>query len=381
MKKTKKTFCLYSAMLFIAFTACQNDLDNQAVNDSPETIKMEKNDFLFTPYANIAGESIMLKSGATVEKKGNLYFWQGDILLSEVQLQKLAETGTIETPPEKENEAAIPICIASGMKSIVPQGTSRNCGVYPTSYNLWAMVRYSVDPKILPNTRNLIRRAIEHWESRTNIRFYNATNEPVVDPTYGFEYPYVYFCNRPGNWSSVGRIGGQQILSIDSTEWRYTAVAHEIGHAIGLHHEQCRYDRDNYINVNLNNLDQERLKPSNYTKVTQNYYCRGAFDWESIMLYGSFDGAKNSNIPVMTRKDGTTWDDITSKQLSDLDRQWANYLYLPYIARSDVYRELDTVVYDGNNRQLTESERIQLQAQLNNGNPTPPAGGRIPNVH
>jgi hypothetical protein len=28
---------------------------------------------------------------------------------------------------------------------------------------------------------------------------------------------------------------------------------------------------------------------------------------------------------------------------------------------------------------MTESERLSLQAQLNNGNPTPPAGGRIPN--
>jgi len=58
-----------------------------------------------------------------------------------------------------------------------------------------------------------------------------------------------------------------------------------------------------------------------------------------------------------------------------------NYFYLPYIARSDVYRELDDVVYDGNNNVLTEAQRIELQAALNNGNATPPSGGRIPNVH
>lgn len=51
------------------------------------------------------------------------------------------------------------------------------------------------------------------------------------------------------------------------------------------------------------------------------------------------------------------------------------------IARSDVYRELDDVVYDGNNNVLTEAQRLELQAALNNGNPTPPSGGRIPNVH
>ena len=48
---------------------------------------------------------------------------------------------------------------------------------------------------------------------------------------------------------------------------------------------------------------------------------------------------------------------------------------------TNVYRELDDVVYDGNNNVLTEAQRLELQAALNNGNPTPPSGGRIPNVH
>lgn len=65
--------------------------------------------------------------------------------------------------------------------------------------------------------------------------------------------------------------------------------------------------------------------------------------------------------------------------MSDLDRRFPNTFYLPYTARSDVYRELDDVVYDQYNNKLTEQERLQLQAQLNNGNPNPPAGGRIPN--
>ncbi len=64
---------------------------------------------------------------------------------------------------------------------------------------------------------------------------------------------------------------------------------------------------------------------------------------------------------------------------STSDRKWINTLYLPYIARSDTYRELDNVVYKSDNTIMTESERLSLQAQLNNGNSTPPAGGRIDN--
>lgn len=80
---------------------------------------------------------------------------------------------------------------------------------------------------------------------------------------------------------------------------------------------------------------------------------------------------------MYTKKDGSSL--TQGRTVSDLDRMWINYLYLPYVARSDTYRELDTVVYDGNNNKLTEQQRLQLQAQLNNGNPTPPSTGRIPN--
>lgn len=37
------------------------------------------------------------------------------------------------------------------------------------------------------------------------------------------------------------------------------------------------------------------------------------------------------------------------------------------------------VVYKPDNTIMTPEERLELQAQLNNGNPTPPPGGRIPN--
>lgn len=59
--------------------------------------------------------------------------------------------------------------------------------------------------------------------------------------------------------------------------------------------------------------------------------------------------------------------------------RFPNYFYLPYIARSDTYSELDTIMYDGNNVRLTQAQILDIQAQLNNGNPNPPANGRIEN--
>lgn len=205
----------------------------------------------------------------------------------------------------------------------------------------------------------------------------NATNEPTVDPTYGFAYPYVNFCDGSANQSYVGRIDGRQDLTLIQNGCSVGTVIHEIGHAIGLLHEQCRFDRDDYITVNTSNIQSSHQ--SNFTKRTSNYYCIGSFDFNSIMLYSSYTGFEvNTSIPSMTKKDGSTF--VGQRNgLSSLDRRFPNSMYVPYIARSDVYRELATTVYKPDNTIMTAAERLQLQAELNDGNPNPPANGRIPN--
>ena len=131
-----------------------------------------------------------------------------------------------------------------------------------------------------------------------------------------------------------------------------------------------------YVTINLNNVQSNAR--GNFDKITSNYYNMGGFDFSSIMLYSSYDFAIDSSKPTMTKKDGSTFIGQRSG-LSDGDRRFPNYFYLPYIARSDTYAELDTVMYDGNNVRLTREQILEIQAQLNNGNPNPPANGRIEN--
>lgn len=363
----KKVYWL--SMMAALFASCSNEelIENQPAQSE----------------SNEKSELVTLNSGSTVELKNGVYFWQDDIMLSEKQLEQLDKTGDIflENQEIGATHGNLSVSPSSGY-SFIPEGAeSRSTAIYPTPYNLWAMVRFtyahsSTGTTLNSYTRSLIKQALEYWEAHTNIRFYNATNEPTVDPTYGFAYPYVNFCDGTSNSSYVGRIDGRQDLTLVPYGCSVGTIIHEIGHAIGLLHEQCRYDRDNYINVNINNVASANRH--NFEKRTSNYLLTGEFDFNSVMLYSSYDFAVNSSIPVITKKDGSTF--VAQRSgLSDLDKRFPNKYYLPYIARKDVYRELDDVVYDANNRKLTESERIQLQAQLNNGNPNPPAGGRIPN--
>ena len=333
----RKLYFVLVLILGLSFNSCTNDISEDVLTNHSST------------SSNDEAEIIKLTSGFNIKKENGVYS-MGDILLSDEQVKLLDETGSIYPVPNNTLPSdSLLVSPMTGTKVIYPTSITRATGRDPNENVFWSMVRYVIDPSLTANERIVLRNAIQHIESRTNVRFYNATGQPTVDPTYGFKYPYVNVKNNEKeptvSSSYVGRIGGEQEMLIGS-KCGVGVVVHELCHACAMYHEH--------------------------------YYTRGAFDFNSIMIYGSYTFSKNGK-PTMLKKDGSTF--FQNDVLSDLDRAWLNYFYLPYIARSDVYRELDDVVYDGNNNILTEAQRKELQAALNNGNPNPPSGGRIPNIH
>lgn len=307
-------------------------------------------------------EMITLKSGAVVEKVNGDIVYLGDIVLSDEEYKRLDETGSMFKTgdyEESRKDEGIPVYPLTGMYAYQP--SLRAVGVNTAQNKFWAMLRFRFSSKLQTWQVQNIKKAIAYIESVSNVRFFDATKEPTVDPTYGFPYPYVEFVPAKVNNSLIGRQGGKQELKLYDYDQR--TIIHEICHALGMFHEQCRANRDNYIKVHYENISPEGRH--NFRKETKNYHMIGYFDFNSIMLYGSYDYSKN-NKPTMTKLDGSTFSS-NSQVLSEEDRMFLNRFYLPFKARRDICAELDDVVYDANNVPLSEEQRIALERQLNAG--------------
>lgn len=356
---TKRKFIVLTMIPLLFLSSCLND--DLKEKPKPTVCPLESEAMLNYD------ELVTLDSGVKVAKKGESYIYMGDILLTEEQLELLNETGSIfpEENLTNENKPAFidygdPASPMLGVNTFPTTIKDRAVGRSPYQGMFWAMVRYTFANNLNSYQKQQILDAIDYIESETNARFYNATGEPTSHPQYGFEYPYVEFNSSNVNNSYVGRIGGRQVLNLFNFD-RGTIV-HEISHALGMFHEQCRVDRDNYITVHYNNITPSAHH--NFSKETNNYYMIGSFDFNSVMLYSSYAFAINPSNPTITKKDGSTY--VANRTgLSDMDRRFINTFYLPYIAREDVCIELDDVVYDSNNNPLSEDERVQLEMELN----------------
>lgn len=101
---------------------------------------------------------------------------------------------------------------------------------------------------------------------------------------------YVLVHNDPGNYSYVGLQGGMQTLGLYNWDYEFI-IAHEIKHALGWHHEHQRPDRDQYIKINLANV--EPGKESNFM-IMAGATTRHPYDFESVMHYSPTAFSKNT---------------------------------------------------------------------------------------
>ncbi|MBN1641366.1 MAG: M12 family metallopeptidase [Anaerolineae bacterium] len=152
------------------------------------------------------------------------------------------------------------------------------------------IIPYSVDLS-LPNQAR-VTDAIAHWEDNTPIRFIARTTESA----------YVRFIPSDGCWSYVGRQGSRQDIGL-ADGCLLGSTIHEIGHAVGLWHEQSREDRDTFVTVHYQNITPGR--EHNFDRQIADGDDVGAYDYGSIMHYGRTAFTKNG-LDTITPPAGVT---------------------------------------------------------------------------
>jgi hypothetical protein len=133
--------------------------------------------------------------------------------------------------------------------------------------------------------RNIIIDAMEEWETHTGIRFEERTTGE-----------FLQFRDGDGCSSTIGRavITGfdSQSITLNNTGCDDIGRAmHEIGHAIGLYHEQSRDDRDDWVVVDLGRVQDFKLH--NFWKYGAFANDVGGYDYDSIMHYERWAFARN----------------------------------------------------------------------------------------
>ncbi|HWM06122.1 MAG TPA: M12 family metallopeptidase [Actinophytocola sp.] len=151
------------------------------------------------------------------------------------------------------------------------------------------LVPFEIDPN-LPNQAR-VTDAIAHWERNTRIRF---ARRDAANPAHA---NFIRFVPGGGCSSPVGMRGNQQNITL-AAGCETGATIHEIGHSVGIWHEQSREDRNTFVTINFANIEQPDVH--NFNQHITDGDDVGPYDYHSIMHYPRWAFAINTAQDTIT---------------------------------------------------------------------------------
>ena len=156
------------------------------------------------------------------------------------------------------------------------------------------IVYYAFDLAVTAENKQRFIEASKIWSDVAQVSFIERTNQAN----------YINITNSTKNSATVGMVGGKQVFTMSDWSHKFVIV-HELGHTLGMWHEQQRADRDAYVDVILDNVqDDQRF---NFTiKSTTNY---SQYDFLSVMHYTASAFTKNGEMTIVPKP---TYSEYTS---------------------------------------------------------------------
>lgn len=203
-----------------------------------------------------------------------------------------------------------------GSSSLMSMESASDSGMVARSSSRWTN---GVIPFVLASdldNPDRVKLAVAHWNDNTSIKLVERTNER----------DYVEFVRDPGRCASpIGKLGGRQQIYL-SSRCSTGSIIHEIGHTVGLFHEQSRNDRDSHIEILTDNI-KEGLE-FNFRAMGTKGMNVGEYDYDSIMHYDSFAFSKNGDPTIVKRSDKSLIraqrDGLSAGDLASVEKYYGN---------------------------------------------------------